>query len=166
MCGYGWGRTDQRLEIPIINDKERQTYFGALNCLTGEMLMQPYPKGNSEYTVEFLADLQQHYPGKRLAIIWDGASYHKFGQTPAYLAEVNQGLTEDDWQITCLLLAPHAPEQNPVEDVWLKGKTFIRNHAQLCSSFKDVKKLFVQALNEQTFEFSKLLHYRQLLHLI
>lgn len=166
VCGYSWGRTDQRLEIPIVNEKERQTYFGALNCLTGEMLIQAYPKGNSEYTVEFLAYLQQQYPDKRLVIIWDGASYHKFGQTPDYLAKLNQDLTEDNWQITCLLFAPHAPEQNPVEAVWLKGKRFIRKHFHLCLSFKAVKKLFVETLHHQTFHFSKLLHYRQFLHFI
>jgi len=166
VCGYVWGRTDQRIEIPVTNDRERQTYFGALNCLSGEMLLQAYPKGNSENTVKFLDYLQQQYPGKRIVIIWDGASYHKFGQTPAYLAKVNQDLMEDEWKITCLLFAPNAPEQNPVEDVWLKGKNFIRKYFHLCLSFKDVKNLFVETLQHQTFDFSKLLHYRQFLHFI
>jgi len=130
------------------------------------MLLHAYPKGNSENTVKFLDYLQQQFPGKRIVIIWDGASYHKFGQTPAYLAKINQDLTEDEWKITCLLFAPNAPEQNPVEDIWLKGKTFIRKHFQLCHSFKDVKKLFVEILQHQTFDFSKLLHYRQFLHFI
>jgi transposase len=166
VCGYIWGRTDQRIEVPIANDKARQTYFGALNCLDGVMVLQAYSAGNSENTVKFLDDLQQHYPGKRLVIIWDGASYHRFGQMPEYLAKINQDLPEDEWKITCLLFAPHAPEQNPVEDVWLKGKNFIRKHFQLCHSFKDVKKLFVEALQHQTFDFPKLLHYRQFLHFI
>jgi len=166
VCGYVWGRTDQRIEIPVTNDRERQTYFGALNCLSGEMLLQPYPTANSENTVKFLDWLQQQYPGKRIVIIWDGASYHKFGQMPEYLAKFNQGLTKDDWKITCLLFAPNAPEQNPVEDVWLKGKNFIRKHFHLCLSFKDVKKLFVDTLQHQTFDFSKLLLYRQFLHFI
>ncbi|RKZ50973.1 MAG: hypothetical protein DRR16_31715 [Candidatus Parabeggiatoa sp. nov. 3] len=25
-------------------------------------------------------------------------------------------------------MAPHAPAQNPVEDIWLNGKTFLRRH--------------------------------------
>jgi len=166
VCGYIWGRSNQRIDIPVANDKARQTYFGALNCLDGEMVLQAYSAGNSENTVKFLDYLQQQYPDKRLVIIWDGASYHRFGQTPEYLAKINQDLPEDEWKITCLLFAPHAPEQNPVEDVWLKGKNFIRKHFQLCHSFKDVKELFVQALQHQTFNFSKLLHYRQFLHFI
>lgn len=31
VCGYVWGRTDMRIEIPIKNIKSRQTYYGALN---------------------------------------------------------------------------------------------------------------------------------------
>jgi hypothetical protein len=34
ICGYVWGRTNTKVEIPIKNEKERQTYFGALNYQT------------------------------------------------------------------------------------------------------------------------------------
>ena len=43
-CGYGWGRQDQRLEIPIENGLQRQTYYGALDVVKGTFLMQSYPK--------------------------------------------------------------------------------------------------------------------------
>ena len=36
-----------------------------------------------------------------------------------YLQLVNQDLAEDLWHITCTRLAPNAPEQNPVSDIWL-----------------------------------------------
>ena len=39
----------------------------------------------------------------------------------AYLNKVNQGLEEKDWKVTCLLFATNAPDQNPVEDVWLQA---------------------------------------------
>jgi transposase len=165
-CGYVWGRTNQRIEIPMTNEKQRQTYYGALNGLTGEMLLRAYPKGDSENSVKFLNYLLQQCPGQRLAIIWDGASYHKFGEMPAFLTEINQGLPENEWKISCLLFAPNAPEQNPVEDIWLKGKNFIRTHYPLYSSFKEMKKLFVDALHQQVFDFPKLLHYREFLHFI
>ncbi len=32
--GYVWGRSDIRIEVPITNQKNRQTYFGALNYQT------------------------------------------------------------------------------------------------------------------------------------
>jgi transposase len=36
ICGYVWGKTDRRIEIPIKNEKEKQTYYGAINYLTPE----------------------------------------------------------------------------------------------------------------------------------
>lgn len=54
----------------------------------------------------------------------DGASYHDSHEVQDYLNQVNQWLEEKDWKVTCIFFAPHAPDQNPVEDVWLQGKTF------------------------------------------
>lgn len=55
----------------------------------------------------------------RLLVIWDGASYHRSHQLREFLATVNAGLPFEDWKIECIRFAPHAPEQNPVEDIWL-----------------------------------------------
>ena len=60
--GYIWGKTDQRIEVPVVNERQRQTYFGALNYRTREFLVQAYPKGNSEFTIEFLKYLKAQYP--------------------------------------------------------------------------------------------------------
>jgi hypothetical protein len=39
-CGYVWGPTDMRIEIPIKNLKDRQTYYGALNYQTKEFIVR------------------------------------------------------------------------------------------------------------------------------
>jgi len=166
VCGYVWGPTDQRIEVPITNEKQKQTYYGVLNYLSGEVLIKAFPKGNSEHTIEFLKYLVEQHPNQRIAIIWDGASYHKSGELKEYLAEVNRGLPENGWKITLILFAPHAPEQNPMEDIWLKGKSFVRENYDLCSSFKNVNELFVSKLHEQVFNFPKLQDYRQILQMI
>jgi len=31
LCGYVWGKTDERIEVPIINERSKQTYYGAVN---------------------------------------------------------------------------------------------------------------------------------------
>jgi len=51
VCGYIWGKTDKRIEVPIINERSRQTYYGAVNLYTQECLIQAYEKGNSENTI-------------------------------------------------------------------------------------------------------------------
>ena len=92
-------------------------------------------------------------------MIWDGASYHRSGEVQSYLASVNQGLEPDQWPITCIRFAPNAPEQNPIEDVWLSAKRFVREFYSLCGSFSVVKRLFELATHEQIFDFPKLSLY-------
>ena len=60
-----------------------------------------------------------------------------------FLAEVNKDLPASEWKITCEKFAPNDPDQNPVEDVWLQAKNFLRKYWRLCRSFKAVKWLFM-----------------------
>ncbi len=41
-----------------------------------------------------------------------------------FVFSLNHNLPEQEWQITCIQLAPYAPEQNPVEDIWLQALYF------------------------------------------
>ena len=160
ICGYVWGQTNIRIEIPMDNGKHRQTYFGALNYQTQEFTMQSYPAGNGASTVEFIKHLQNKYAQSKIILIWDGASYHRFGEFRDFLAEMNHEIPASDWPITCILFAPNAPQQNPVEDVWLQAKNFLRKYWHLCRSFKAVKILFELFASEQKFNFPKVHLYQ------
>lgn len=159
ICGYIWGQTSERIEVPIINERQKQTYFGALNYYTQKFLVKPYAPGNSEGAIAFLQYLLAECPQSRVAIIWDGASYHRSLQVRAFLDCVNHGLDEPEWKITCIRFAPNAPEQNPVEDIWLYAKRFLREFYHLCKSFAAVKKLFELVTHHQIFDFPKLFMY-------
>ncbi|WP_445301521.1 IS630 family transposase [Microcoleus sp. MOSTC5] len=124
VCGYVWGKTQIRVEVPMTNQRERQTYFGALNYQTKQFFVQEYEAGNSANTVLFVKYLQSLNKGARILIFWDGASYHKYGEMRDYLGLVNQDLEKSEWSIRCELFAPNAPEQNPVEDIWLVWQKF------------------------------------------
>ena len=157
ICGYVWGRTDKRIEVPIVNEKEKQTYFGAVNYQSQEFFLKAYPTANGEHTIDFINYLRAHHPNKRIAIIWDGASYHKGKEFQAYLQSLNQDKTSSDsWLVTCLLFAPNAPEQNPVEDIWLQAKNFVRQFYCFGSTFAKVKRLFELVTHRQVFNFPKL----------
>jgi transposase len=160
ICGYVWGRTNSKVEVPIKNEKERQTYFGALNYKTKEFTCQAYPAGNGESTVEFVKYLQCKHPECKIVLIWDGASYHKFGIFKDFLELVNQENPQNKWLITCILFAPNAPQQNPVEDVWLQAKNFLRKYWHLCRSFRAVKELFQLFTDRQKFDFPKTDRYQ------
>ena len=159
VCGYAWGKTDIRIEIPIKNQKDKQTYYGALNYQTKEFIVREYSAGNGENTVKFLKNLHLQFPSQRLVVIWDGTSYHKSTEVKEFLATVNNSHDSSQWQITCIVFAPLAPEQNPVEDVWLQAKNFLRKYWHLCKSFRVVKWLFQFFTNHQKFDFPKSKQY-------
>jgi putative transposase len=159
ICGYIWGKTDIRIEVPIKNEKQRQTYYGALNAKTGQVILQAYPQGNTVNTIKFVEHLRSQYPQARLVLIWDGAAYHHSQEFRDYLEEVNQGKTEEEWLLKCIRLAANAPEQNPIEDVWLQAKELLRKCWHLCQNFHVVKWLFEWVIRQDVFCFPKLSMY-------
>ncbi len=173
ICGYIWaaafggklppetclGKTKERIEIPVLNERQRQTYFGALNYYTQEFLVKPYKKGDSQCTSAFVEYLLAECPKSRIALIWDGASYHRSAEFQAYLESVNQGLNENEWKVTCIRFAPNDPKQNPVENIWLSAKKFVREFYHLGKSFATVKRLFELITHHQIFDFPKMFMY-------
>ncbi len=157
--GYIWGRTNQKILVPIKNIRDRQTYYGALNVVTKEFHVCPFPKGDSVQTVLFVKHLHMLYPQAKLLCIWDGASYHQYAEMQAYLQEINDGFAPHEWRVTCELFEPNAPEQNPVEDIWLKGKNFLRKQFHTLTTFAKVKRAFLQFLQTAKFDFPKLAWY-------
>ena len=106
---------------------------------------KPIRLGNSECTIAFLMYLLSQCPQSRIALLWDGSSYHHSHEVRVYLALVNQGLDEHNWKITCIRFAPNAPQQNPIEDIWLLALRLIRECYHLCKSFDVVKFLFEES---------------------
>jgi transposase len=117
--------------LPICDPKQRQSYFGGLNGITGELVVKAAPKADSTHTITFLEPLRIHYPSKQIRVIWDNASYHKSQLVKEYLQQLHQDWPEEKWLLTLISLATNAPEQNPIEQVWLEGKTQLRKQADL-----------------------------------
>lgn len=161
-CGYVWSLRNTRAEIPIGNQRKRQTWYGALDLFSGRCFFQkvkPSKTADSQETIRFLKRLLEHYPTQQHIILWDGASYHCSDEVKDFLKEVNAGLDKKDWRIHCIRFAPNAPEQNPIEDVWLQAKEFVRKHFDRIKSFSNAIGLFEQFLSEKIFKFTKMKCY-------
>jgi transposase len=143
----------------MTNFRERQTYYGAIEPLSGEAIVIPTDTANGYWTTIFVEYLRQQYGEKRLILLWDGASYHRGVEMQYYLESVNLKRSRDEWLVTCVLFAPNAPEQNPMEDVWLKAKQYVRKHWRKCPTFRRVRQVFEEALNTRSFQFEKLRMY-------
>ncbi len=142
ICSYLWGDKEKRETIKIENERDRQTYYGALNIKTKEFIILPYNSGNGENTVAFVNELKKRHPQEKLMLIWDGASYHRGEKMRELLSDYNKNLPKEEWIIICERFASYAPEENPVEGIWLQGKNFLRRFYYLCKNFKIVKRLF------------------------
>ena len=92
-------------------------------------------------------------------MLWDGASYPRGAEMRKLLAETNGSLAETDWKVTGLRFAPNAPEQNPTEEVWRKGKTHVRKQFALHNTFAQVKRCFSTFLHALQFTSTKLSWY-------
>lgn len=49
----GWDKSKERLKIPLENEKNRQTYYGALNLTNSDLILRAYPQGNGESTLSY-----------------------------------------------------------------------------------------------------------------
>ena len=45
ICGRGWANCKQRLDIKVKNYLDSKTYYGALDCQSGQMFLQSYSIG-------------------------------------------------------------------------------------------------------------------------
>lgn len=154
--GYVWGPQEERVALPILNERERQTYYGALNLCSGRALVFPAEAGNGQQTVAFLKHFRWRFQGRRVVILWDRASYHRSRELKAYLHQLNGALPEAERRIQLRYFAPNAPEQNPIEDVWLAAKNYLRRLWYRLETFEQVKHHFTCFVDCMTFDFHKM----------
>jgi hypothetical protein len=166
--GYVWGPRGQRIVLPIKNVKTRQTYYGALNLLTGWPILWKADRGCKENTVAFLSYLRQVFQGRRLLLVWDGASYHTAGLVDDYVQQLPNLISPSgERPIERIPFAAREPAQNPMEDVWLAGKREVRRQWASLTTFQDVRAVFTQTITHRQFLFHKLDWYgrEHLIHL-
>jgi transposase len=156
IVGEVWGKSKERVKIPISNYRDRQTYYGALNLSKPDLILEKYETGNGENTVKFVKSLQNKNPGKRLLLFWDGVRHHTGENMQKFLEKENQGLAKSEWKITCELFAPYAPEENPVEAIWFQLKSLLRRFYRFGKNFKIINLLFEFFAKYNLFNFPNL----------
>ena len=159
LISHLWGDTKKRLKIPLPNYKNRQTYYGALDLFNSKLYVEEYKTGNGENTVDFLKRLIKKHPEARIIIFWDGATHHRGQEMQKFLSEINQNLEPEEWKITCELFAPYAPEENPIEAIWLSLKNLLRRAYRFGKNFTIIKRLFKLLIKLKLFKFPNLRKY-------
>ena len=68
--GYVWGRTDKEIIIPISisNERDKQSYYGAVDYLGKNLLLKTYDTANSKNTIDYLSYLLEDSSNQQLVI--------------------------------------------------------------------------------------------------
>lgn len=104
--------------VPTNKTKTSKALFGALSLQTQKFYWKQAEKGNSKIFIQFLHQLHQAKPNKKLLIVLDNGSIHKSRKVKKFVAK-------NDW-LELLYLPPYSPEYNPIEMFWqwLKRKVY------------------------------------------
>ena len=96
-------------------------------------------------TYDVLGQLRKIYPTQKLFIIWDKAPWHKGSKAQQFIKE--------DGKIETLDFPRAAPDENPQEHIWKKGRSKI-THNEFINDIDQATDKFVNYLNETKFNYS------------
>ena len=129
-------------------DRERksQKYIGFLHESDGSVDLMRLDGGNTENIAKALIKLTLEYPGKKIIVVWDNASYHSSKELNMKLEEI-----EDLKRIQFIYLPPYGPDKNPIEHVWNEAKNSISNLQR--ADFEDTRDAFETFIRVTKFKY-------------
>ncbi len=139
---YKWGVKGKQ---PVIDCKqrkrERQTTFGSLNFLTGQITINFANKGNYKSFKKHLKKLLWEYRSAgKIILILDNVRYHHAKLLKKFIAK--------NPKIELMYLPPYSPELNPIERAWWYMRKRITHNR------------FLNTLNERKIKFWQMFsHY-------
>jgi len=117
-----WLPRGQRTIVKVDRKKDARSWFGALNQKTGRCEVFGMDWQDTDNVIAVLTRLIARHPGKKLAIVWDNAAFHRSKALRDLLGPGN--LFEN---LRLIAMPPYAPDHNPVEKVWNAAKGAIAN---------------------------------------
>lgn len=118
-----WLPIGKRTKVYVDRKRNGKSFFGALNIRTGKMsVYRVEGNQNTDQIISALDRLRSAYPGKKMAIVWDNAGWHK---SRKLMEHFGPGKRFED--LTLIQLPPYAPDNNPTEHVWNQAKGAIAN---------------------------------------
>lgn len=132
-------------KIEVASSKEARSIYGFLNLKNGKEHAFKTNWQNMYITAEILGKLRLVYPTQKILLIWD--------QAPSRQGHTAQEFIESDGQIKTIYFPRAAPEENPQEHVWKKGRGHV-SHNQYIQKIDTTTDEFVDYLNRTEFKYS------------
>ncbi len=109
--GCGWFERGTRPQVPLKVDYKNFYLYSGVDAKDGSNFSLILPKVDTDHMNAFLSEFSKEYPVDKIALIMDGAGWHK---SKTLIAPSN---------IVIFHLPPYSPELNPVERLWLYIKS-------------------------------------------
>jgi transposase len=138
--GYGWFRKGERTPVKMKIGYKAFYVYGAVSAKTGSNFSASFPAVNTECMNVFLKILSENYGDQKIAIIMDGAGWHRS-------KDVKVPKNMDIFP-----LPPYSPELNPVERFWRYLKQNVL-HNRLSKTLEQLElsiQIFINSLQEST----------------
>jgi transposase len=143
-----WLKAGEYPKIEVSNGtRKRKNLYGFLDIRTGVQHVWKTDKQNMYVTADILKKVRAKYPDQRIVLFWDSAGWHK--------GSVVQESINKDTNITIIHFPRYAPELNPQEHVWKKGRTQC-THNKFIEDIDVATDEFVKYLRKTKFPYSLL----------
>lgn len=117
-----WARVGEQAEVPISGANAKRVLFGAINVRTGHRVLLTRRHAGGAEAREFFLELRRRYRAwGTICLLLDRASGHTDGKTQALATELD---------IRLFWLPKHAPELNPMDQLWRPMKHYVAANRQ------------------------------------
>jgi transposase len=116
-----WAPRRQSPVVRVDSQRDKTSFYGTLDLVTGNEIVTESPDMNGAVTVEHLTQVLGRYPGRPILLLLDRASWHK-GPLVRELLAANP-------RLELMYFPVAAPDLNPQEHVWKATRRAIsHNH--------------------------------------
>lgn len=140
-----WLPKNEFPKVDVSNKRTNRSIYGFLNVVSGVEHAFKTKYQNGVTTCAVLDKLCALYPGKKIVIIWDNASWHRS-------EEVRKWLSATKHNIKLIAFPTYSPELNPQEHVWKEGRSSI-THNQFIDDIDRAADAFVAHLNNTIYQY-------------
>lgn len=123
----------------------RRHVYGFLNLKTGDEHAWKTNYQTMYVTRDILKNIRALYPGKKIALFWDNAGWHKGSVVADFL--------KADGNFEIVWYPRYAPDENPQEKVWKAGRAAV-THNEYISDIDKATDALVKFLKRSRFPYS------------
>ncbi len=140
-----WLPQGETVRVDVANSSvQRRQIYGFLDVKSGQEHAFKTMKQNMHVTADILRQIRDLYPKQKIVLVWDNAGWHR--------GSVVQDFIKQDGRIELIHFPKYAPEENPQEHVWKRGRSAI-THNRFIEDIDKATDEFVEFLNATTFSY-------------